>query len=1295
MQLDVKRVRECLQEFDFKKLFIEELGWSNFEIYHQKTFDWGTTSFDQCPVAELAGVVVFEIQTHNGTLPSRKTCASIYNDISRTYHENVLIFVDQQRTQSLWYWVKRDGDRNYPREHYYFKGQTGDLFLSKISAMFVDISELDEHGDIDMINILKRLQRSLDVEQTVRKFFELYEEQRLSLIGSIHGIDDEHDRRLYASVLLNRLMFVYFLQRKRFLDDDFDYLQNRLHKSKGDAPDQYYCSFLKTLFFEGFAKPEEQRARHARALIGNIKYLNGGLFLEHPVEQRWPDINIPDRTFEHILDLFTRFSWNLDDTPGGEDNEMNPDVLGYIFEKYINQKAFGAYYTRPQITEYLCEQTIHKLILKHINTPGGGSVLSRQFESLSELMVNLDTTLCWELIEILPKLKLLDPACGSGAFLVAAMKTLVDIYTGLTGKIPFLGNDSLRAWLSNIQSQHPSLSYYIKKKIITENLFGVDIMEEAAEIARLRLFLALVASARTVDELEALPNIEFNILHGNSLIGLLHVNEQIYDQSNMFHKSYRQIVAEKNRLISSYRNATGYTEDLQSLRDSIQEHREEATATLDDLLLSEFSAFKIKYEQARWDITKNREGKSEKRSVTIDDITVLHPFHWGYEFDEILREHGGFDAIITNPPWETFKPQSKEFFAEHSDLVTKNKMTIKEFERERAKLLVDAEILGAWESYLSRFPYQSAFFRASEQYKNQIAKVNNKRVGTDINLYKLFVEQCYNLLRDGGQCGIVLPGSIYTDLGSKQLREMLFTQTQIDGLFGMENRRHVFEGVDSRFKIVVMTFEKGGQTETFPAAFMRHDVAELERFPQPGALKLSVGLIRHFSPDSLSIMEFHSALDVAIVEKMAQFPLLGEHIANTWNLKLGNEFHMTNDSHLFKTEPGLGRLPLYEGKMIHQFTHQWGMPKYWLDETEARAHLIGKKNLDTGQQLNYQSYRLGHRSVARNTDERTMIATVLSSNVFFGHSINATGELLNAKDLIFLVAMLNSFTVDFALRQRVSANVTMFYIYQLPVPRLTKDDLRFAPIVERAAKLICTTSEFDDLAQAVGIGSHTNGVSDQDERARLRVELDGLIAHLYNLTEEEFSHILNTFPLVDPAIKDAALQVFRVLTPEPDDQMVERLIAGGEVAQVEFKVAAAWNAYRRGRDTSMRDNIVQAVASFMNSYEGGMLLIGVGDDGTVEGLANDYQSANASKPNRDGYTLFLRDILGSSLGRANSAFYDISFHEIQGQDVCRIVVQPASAPVYVGGSDFYIRDTSGKLKLSARDAVEYIKGGRW
>lgn len=1302
MSIDMQQVRQKLHGFDFKNLFIEELGWSQPSYPKPIVLEWRGAQFEQQQITHLAGVVVFEIESHDGKIPDTKSRAAIHKEISQQYHENLLIFLDKKRTQSLWYWVKREGTKRYPREHLYVKGQPGDLFLSKITAMFFDMGELDEHGNVSVIEVAQRLQKALDVEPVTKKFYTEYRDQHILFLKYITGIDNERDRQWYASVLLNRLMFIYFLQRKGFVDEgNLDYLQDKLVQSKTCGANLYYSTFLKTLFFEGFAKPLEQRSDIAKALLGNIVYLNGGLFLPHSIEIRWPHIVIADEAFENLLSLFSRYSWNLDDTPGGKDDEINPDVLGYIFEKYINQKAFGAYYTRTEITEYLCEQTIHQLILEKINTPGiPGVVPPIQFDSIPDLLMNLDAPLCRKILfDVLPNLSLLDPACGSGAFLVAAMKKLIDIYSAVTGRIEYLSDTNLSQRLKTIRAEHPSLHYYIKKRIITDNLFGVDIMEEATEIARLRLFLALVSSVQTVDQLEPLPNIDFNTLTGNSLIGLMHINDEDFEQRdsqwNLFRRTYHEILAEKNRLIENYRHAATYANDLRVLRDDIQQKKTEVLDTLNAILLDEFKNLGIKFEQATWDAAKKQEGKPIKRALTSDDIEVLRPFHWGYEFDQILNERGGFDAIITNPPWEIFKPQAKEFFSEHSTLVTKNKMTIKDFEKEQAKLLQNPEIRAAWLEYQSRFPFQSLFFRSAKQYANQISMINGKKAGTDINLYKLFVEQCYNLLREGGQCGIVIPSGIYTDLGTKQLRELLFTQGRISGLFCFENRKGIFENVDSRFKFVVLTFEKGGSTEKFPSAFMRHDVAELGHFPKQGALPLSVDLIRRLSPDSLSIMEFKTDLDVVIAEKMLKSPLLGSDVNNSWKFELANEFHMRNDSHLFRTSEGKNCPPLFTGKMFWQFSLTSEHSGYWIDEREGRRALLGSEK-DVGQKLDYQCYRWVHRRIASNTNERTLITTISPRKVFT--EVNSTVAkvietgITNA-EMLFLCAMTNSFSVDWFLRAKVSTTLNMFYIYQLPVPRLTEADAAFRPIMERAARLICTTSEFDDLAREVGLGSHKKGATAPEERARLRAELDGLIAHLYGLTEMEFSHVLATFPLVGQSVKDAALDAYRAFAPKPEDQELLSLIAKGESADLELKASSRWDMKENKMNKELERVIIKTVAAFLNVEKGGTLLIGVDDSEVAVGLQHDYKTLG-KKQDHNGYENFLMTLFLDACGKECSPFLKINFCEVQGKDVCRVTVNASPKPVFIKddkGEHLYIRAGNSTRLLTTKEALEYCK----
>lgn len=477
-----------------------------------------------------------------------------------------------------------------------------------------------------------------------------------------------------------------------------------------------------------------------------------------------------------------------------------------------------------------------------------------------------------------------------------------------------------------------------------------------------------------------------------------------------------------------------------------------------------------------------------------------------------------------------FQTDEKEFFQQFDPLIQKKKLKITEWKKQRRKLMEDPEIRDAWLEYASSYPHVSRFIKATPQYRNQISRMNGKIVSRKINLYSVFTEQCYNLLRDGGTCGIVIPSGIYSDLGTKQQRHMLFDSTKVTGLYGFENRKAIFEGVHKSFKFVVLTFEKSGQTERFPAAFMRHDVTELEDFPHGDSIRIGVDLVKRSSPSSLSVTEFKNELDLQIVEKMLKFPLLGNEVPGKWQVTFRQELNMTSDSNLFHSEPGPGWLPLYEGKMIWQFQHGYASPKYWVHETAGRRRILGKRDSDRGQKLGYQMNRLGFRDVASSTNERTMIMTVLPANVFCNHKlpVERRGSAGLSSDIRFLIcALMNSYVVDFSLRKRVTTNLSFFSLYQTPVPRISPGDRFFDFIVRRAAQLICTAPDFDDLAAEVGLGSHRNGVIDPAGRAKLRAELDGIIAHIYGLTEDEFAYVLGTFPLVAEPVKVAALEAYR------------------------------------------------------------------------------------------------------------------------------------------------------------------------
>ena len=260
MSINFQQSREFLQEFQFNDLFVYQLGWNNPES--QKLIEMSIEGevYYRAKVAELSGVAVFEISSQSGEIPATKVRETIYKEISELVRENLLIFLDKNRTQSLWYWVKRDGTKIYPRAHVYSKLEPCDLLLSKVSALRVGIEELK---DVSVIDIAERLQVGFDVERVTKKFFEQFKLQHTALLdisSGIQGIDNEADRRWYASIVLNRLMFVYFLQRKGFINSgETLYLQNKLNESQQRGTDLFYSQFLPALFFEGFGKPQYER----------------------------------------------------------------------------------------------------------------------------------------------------------------------------------------------------------------------------------------------------------------------------------------------------------------------------------------------------------------------------------------------------------------------------------------------------------------------------------------------------------------------------------------------------------------------------------------------------------------------------------------------------------------------------------------------------------------------------------------------------------------------------------------------------------------------------------------------------------------------------------------------------------------------------------------------------------------------------------------------------------------------------------------------------------------------------
>lgn len=737
MGIDRERARQHLKEFEFRKLFVEELGWDRFNASLDKQLDGTTFTFRG--VAEKRGVVVLLLES----IPESAIRAKLEKLISKDHFEHLIVFIDQRHGRQVWQWVRKEKDKpKAVRAYKYTKGQAGELLLQKLESLAFTLDQEETLTLSDVIGGLK----AFDVEKVTKKFYDRFKTEHDKFLGFIDGIPDQQLEIWYASVMINRLMFLYFIQEKGFLDGDKDYLRNKLEKCKAKKPDSYYKDFLCPLFFQGFARRKSERSPAVSALLGEIPYLNGGLFQPHQIEElHGKKIQIADRAFTRIFDFFKEYNWHLDERDNRDDKEINPDVLGYIFEKYINQKQMGAYYTKEDITEYISQNTIIPFILDKARkdcpiafkpegsvwqllkenpddyiydamrrgsdeqippdivagitdvskrtrwnrtTPAefalpteiwretidrlqryndvkdklaGGEV--HEINDLVTLNLNIrefarDVILDCEGPELLRALwsairsiSVLDPTCGSGAFLFAALNILKPLYEACLIRMADFVKEMEAAGPHHPKkfqdfkdvladsARHPKQDYFILKSIIVNNLYGVDIMEEAVEICKLRLFLKLVAQVDSQDRIEPLPDIDFNIRAGNTLVGYAR------------YEDVQKAVGSK----LDFGDAMNRIEDkAKTLDAAVQVFREQQTQLDGRVTHEDKEELRRRFLDLETELNDYLSGEYGIKKAGIKQWKESHkPFHWFCDFYRIIAS-GGFDVIIGNPPYVVF-----------------------------------------------------------------------------------------------------------------------------------------------------------------------------------------------------------------------------------------------------------------------------------------------------------------------------------------------------------------------------------------------------------------------------------------------------------------------------------------------------------------------------------------------------------------------------------------------------------------------------------------------------------------
>jgi Alw26I/Eco31I/Esp3I family type II restriction m6 adenine DNA methyltransferase len=510
-----------------------------------------------------------------------------------------------------------------------------------------------------------------------------------------------------------------------------------------------------------------------------------------------------------------------------------------------------------------------------------------------------------------------------------------------------------------------------------------------------------------------------------------------------------------------------------------------------------------------------------------EELIPLNPadnaFNWYQEFPNVMKE-GGFDLILGNPPWNILKPQEKEFFSKFDSRLTKYNVDKREATEIINKLLENETVKSQWKKYKDTIRNQAQFFRKEYKFQSEFLEVygKSKKVSGDLNLYKLFIERIYHLLKPNGYCSIVVPSGIHTDAGTKGLRKLLFESNEVHYLYCFENRKGIFPSIHKSFKFDLLGFKKGGKTRTFNVLFMHQDIDILNRIHKY-AIKINWELIKRLSWSSWSILEFKTELDIKIAKKMYRHPRISEKRVNKkWNLNLTRELDITLDSILFNTDKQ--GYPIYEGKMIEQYTHLFKEPRYWIENKKLFSKFDSKYQ-------DYQEFRLGFRSVAASTNRRTMVATVIPNKVCVGNSIiisrifdsENSKRLIDENDLLYLCGIFNSFVFDYLLRLKVTTNINMFYIYDMPVPTVSTENKEYENIVKHVALLLSSYPRFESLAKYHEL---TKMTEDRLNRQKIWAIIDVLVAKLYGINHKELEYILDQFHQKDSK-KEALLSLLK------------------------------------------------------------------------------------------------------------------------------------------------------------------------
>ena len=589
---------------DIRRLFVETLD------FEQSS---GVVSLEDAPGRVELPAAAHQIATleetrvvyvHLDTSRVRKAEASeAARQVSNQLGGDILmVFTNEEADQLHFIYPTFDGIRPALRRMVIERDLPRRTAVMQVSNIF---HEWERAGSIHLA-----LESAFDVEAVTREFFKEYKRVFDAALDNISGFgtdeSEQEAKKLFTQTLFNRLMFVYFISRKGWLsfNGDKDYLRALWRDYAGragsvDGEPNFRYDRLRPLFFGGLNNDGSQDLTSypdARRLIGQVPFLNGGLFEETDLDRR-TDVNVPDDVIRSIFDdLFDRFNFTvMESTPFDIEVAVDPEMLGKVFEELVTGRhESGSYYTPRPVVSFMCREAVKGYL--------EGRDTTLPTEAISVFVDDHDTSrvsvaAARSVGRALEEITVVDPACGSGAYLLGMMQELVELQTALY-------NAGLDA---------KSL-YDLKLQIIERNLFGVDIDEFAVNIAMLRLWLSLAIEYDDPGDPPPLPNLDFKIVCGDSLLG---PDPSPGNYGDLFRHQVNSVAGRLANLKSSYMEATG------PLKDHLKEKIAHVQVRLTDAL--------------------------------TDSPAPKDAADWRVEFVEVFSRRRGFDVVVANPPYVVIK----------------------------------------------------------------------------------------------------------------------------------------------------------------------------------------------------------------------------------------------------------------------------------------------------------------------------------------------------------------------------------------------------------------------------------------------------------------------------------------------------------------------------------------------------------------------------------------------------------------------------------------------------------------